>query len=121
MKKLLFIFAILFATLASNAQSIGDVQQSGSWVNIYDSNGSFVSNFSVESSDEVVGFSSSIVVVRKGNSVNSYNVNGKFLGNFYIESDDRVKSVSGNYINVLKGSWLNTYDYNGKFITNRSY
>jgi hypothetical protein len=63
MKKLLLIATMLLLFGAVSAQ-IGDVQQKGNWLHSYDGNRE-VGRFAIGSSDQFLGFSSSIVVVRR--------------------------------------------------------
>ena len=118
MKKLFLMATMLLMFGAANAQ-IGDVQQKGSWLYSYDGSKE-VGHFSISSSDEFLGFSSTIVVVQKGSWIFSFDANGKEKGHFSISSTDQFKSVNGNNINIKKGSWLFTYDVNGREISHRS-
>ena len=117
MKHFFLIATILLMFGAANAQ-IGDVQQKGNTLHSYDGNKE-VGRFSIGPSDEFLGFSSTIVVVKKGNTIHSYDAKGKEMGRFSIGPSDQFRSVNGSNINIKKGNWLHTYDVKGKEISRR--
>jgi len=118
MKQIILIATFILMFINVNAQ-IGDVQQKGNIIISYDGNKE-VGRFYINSSDEMLGFSSTIIVVKKSSIIISYDAKGKEKGRFYINSSDKFKNVNGNTIYIIKGRILIAYEVNGKEISRRS-
>lgn len=106
-------------TASANAQ-IGDVQQKGSFIYSYNENGQSIGNFNIESG-QFLGYSNSIIVIKRGDFLHSYDAKGNPLGNFLIYSSDKFKGVNGKNINILRGIDLYTFDTKGNKIAQRNY
>jgi hypothetical protein len=75
MKQVILIDTFLLLFVNVKAQ-IGDVQQKGNFIISYDGNKE-VGRFSINSSDVLLGFSSTIIVIKKSNFIISYDANEK--------------------------------------------
>jgi hypothetical protein len=118
MKKLILMATMLLLFESASAH-IGDVQQKGNWLHSFEGNRE-IGRFAIGSPDQFLGFSTSIVVVKKSNWLHSYDQKGKELGRFAINSSDQFRSVIGNNIIIKKGNWAHTYDVSGRDISRRS-
>jgi hypothetical protein len=118
MKQVILIATFLLFFVNVKAQ-IGDVQQKGNIIISYEGSKE-VGRFSISSSDELLGFSSTIIVVKKSSIIISYDARGKEKGRFSIFSKDKFKNVNGNTIYIIKGKMLIAYEVNGKEISRRS-
>ena len=67
MKQVILIATFLLVFVNVKAQ-IGDVQQKGNFIISYDGNKE-VGRFSINSSDVLLGFSSTIIVIKKSNFI----------------------------------------------------
>jgi hypothetical protein len=118
MKQVILIATFLLIFINVNAQ-IGDVQQKGNFIISYDGYKE-VGRFSINSSNVLLGFSSTIIVIKKSNFIISYDAKGKEKGRFSINSNDKFKNVNGNTIYIIKGRFVIAYEVNGKEISRRS-
>jgi len=88
--------------------------------NIYtlNSSGNEIGRFGMHSSDNFLGYSSEIVVVRKGNFIYSYNYKGIELGRF--TSYGKFKGVQGKNILIEENSYIYTRDFKGTELSRKS-
>jgi roadblock/LC7 domain-containing protein len=119
MRKILFMTTMLLTFGAVNAQ-IGDCSQKGGYVELYNSNGKYMTRFSISSNAQLNGCTSSMVVVTSGSYVEIYDENGKYKTRFSISTSAYVKNVTGNNIFIKNGSYVETYNSEGKYVTRRS-
>jgi hypothetical protein len=119
MKKLLLIGTMLMTFGAVNAQ-IGDCSQKGSYVELYDGNGKYMTRISISSNAQLNGCSSSIVVITSGSYAEIYDGNGKYKTRISLPSSGYVKNVTGNSILIKNGSYVETYNSEGKYVSRRS-
>jgi hypothetical protein len=118
MRKLVLASAFWMVLGTLHAQ-IGDCSVKSSYVEIYDSEGKYKTRFSISSSAELSGFSSTFIVVTSGSYAEIYDHEGKYKTRFSLPSNGYVKGVVGNSILVKSGSYIETYDKEGKYVSRR--
>lgn len=122
MKTILFLLLLSIMSLSTFAQDIADVKQEGSSTLItLKSSGAEIARRTLNSSESLAGFSSSIVVIVYDNrTVISYDQNFKEIARLTLNDGDSVKNVSGNNILIRRPGAVITYDKNFKEISRRS-
>ncbi|MDD3771335.1 MAG: hypothetical protein PHC38_01605 [Weeksellaceae bacterium] len=98
--------------------AISNIDNRGSWYDIYDERGKKAKTLSSNIGD-IEGFSSDFFIVNRGSWYDLYDEDGKKYKTLSTNIGDFV-SVSGNTFVVKRGSWLDTYDKSGKKINTRS-
>jgi len=123
MKKSLFI-ALLFCCMTMHAQNkidaISNIEQTASWVIVYNQNGKRAYTKGKGSVGEVVGWSSTFWVSKKGSWYYLWSVDGKKYKSMTANNIGTVISVAGDTFTAKKGRWIYTYDKNGRKIQSRS-
>lgn len=121
MKKLLFALTLVVSvTAACFAEKISDIQQTGSWVYLYNESGKRYKTMSASSVGEILGWSSSFFVSQKGGWIYLHDSDGKRYKTMSASSVGDVIGVAGNTFTSRKGGWIYTYDASGKRINTRS-
>ena len=121
MKKLLFALTLVVSvTAACFAEKISDIQQTDSWVYLYNENGKRYKTMSASSVGEILGWSSSFFVSQKGGWIYLHDSDGKCYKTMSASTVGDVIGVAGNTFTSRKGGWIYTYDASGKRINTRS-
>lgn len=116
----MFLMATMFLTVGAINAQIGDCSQKGNYIELYDTNGKYMTRFSTSSNVQLNGCSSSMVVITSGAYVEIYDGNGKYKTRFSINTSAYVKNVTGNNIFIKNGTYVETYNSEGKYVTRRS-
>lgn len=122
MKKLLLISAFVLTTSLTYGQDIADVSRTSSnELIVRNVNNNRISSKYISSSDDLAGFSSTIIVVRtSSNEVIVYDQTWNRISSKYISSNDIVKNVNGNNIMIRTSSKeIITYDKKWNRISSR--
>ena len=122
MKKLILFAAMAVFSVAAYSQNISDVSQtSGNELIVRDASNNRISSKYISSSDELAGFSSTIIVIKTaGNEVIVYDEKWNKISSKYITSSDIVKNVNGNNILIkTRGKEVITYDKKWNRISSR--
>ena len=104
--KLVFIGDLIMA--------ISDVQDSGSWYYILDSNGKKSATLSKSSVGTFLGIGIDFIVTQNGSWYYTYDEKGKKIAAISVSSAGTFKNAAGTSINFVNGGWIYTYDKNGK-------
>lgn len=127
MKKLL-LFATLLLSLpaaenvcAQEAAAISDIEQTKSWIYVYDAQGHKLCTRSVRSTGDVVAWTYTFFITRSLNGMwyYLYTPDGKRYKALSASSIGKVISASGATFTTRKGNWMYTYDRSGKRINSR--
>lgn len=94
--------------------AISDVQDSGSWYYILDSNGKKSATMAKSSTGTLLGIGIDFIIVRNGSWYYTYDEKGKKIATMAVSSTGEFKNAAGTSINFVNGSWIYTYDKNGK-------
>lgn len=122
MKKIVLLSMISLFSFSVFSQNIADISITNSnELIVRDINNKRISSKYISSNDELAGFSTSIIVIRKSsNEAIVYDENWKRISSKYLSSDDVIKTVVGNNIIIKKRSReVITYDKNWKRISSR--
>ncbi len=118
MKQVILFLILLISFAFANAQ-IADVQQSSSWISVYDANGVEISAMP-SSGKEVVAVASNFFVVVTTSWISVYDEKCKEISSMP-SSGKTVRGAAGNYFTVKSGSWIVTYDKNCREISSRPF
>lgn len=119
MKKLLLVCIMAMAGLYAAAEYISSVEQSGSWVYLYNSNGRKYKTLSTSSVGTIVGYSATFFVSQTGSWVYLWDSDGKRYKTLSKSSVGDVIGVAGDTFTSRNGNWIYTWDRNGKKINTR--
>lgn len=120
MRKLFIGLIMAVASWPAMAEQISSVEESGSWIYVYNSQGKKYKTMSVSSVGNVLGYSSSIIVSQKGSWIYVYDADGKKLATMSTSTVGDVTGVAGETFTSRKGSWVYTWSKSGKKINTRS-
>ena len=120
MKKIIVSLILTFFFLAVKAEQISSVENSGSWVYMYDAQGKKYKTLSASMVGTVKGFSSSIFVSENGSWIYVWNSEGKKIETISKSRVGEVTGVAGDTFTSRDGSWIYTWNKNGKKINTRS-
>lgn len=120
MKKLILVIFMAFGFFSGYSQQISSIEQSGSWVYLYNEKGTKYKTLSTSSVGTVVGYSSSFFVSQSGSWIYLYDAEGKRYKTMSKSSVGDVIGVAGNTFTSRSGSWIYTWDKDGKKINTRS-
>ena len=118
LRKTIFILAVLFS-FSMNGQTISHIEQSGSWYRIYDQNGKSTRSLST-SNGELVGYSSSMFILRSGSWYYIYSPDGKRERSMSVSTVGEILNVAGDTFTSRSGSWIYTWNRDGKKVNTRS-
>lgn len=119
MKKLFVVLSLILSSLTMNSQSISSIEHSGSWYYLYDQNGKKTKTISA-SSGELVGYSSSIFILRSGSWYYIYNAEARKEHTMSVSTVGEILSVTGDTFTSRNGSWIYTWNRQGKKINTRA-
>lgn len=119
MKKIVTVFICLLFILPLYSEQIAMVENSGSWVYLYNSQGRKYKSLSASSVGQVVGFSSSIFVSVKGSWIYVYDADGKKITSMSVSTVGDVIGVAGDTFTSKKGNWIYTWSKEGKKLGSR--
>jgi len=111
---------IISATAQQKITSISDIEETSSWIYVYNQNGQRAYARGAANSGKVVGWSGSLWITRRGNWYYLWSIEGKQYKTLSVSSVGEIQSVSGNTFTAKSGSWIYTYDKNGKRIHTRN-
>ena len=116
-----FLLIFLFASIAVNAQQrhISNIDNSGYWYHVYDTNGKKITTLAQQSVGEMIGWSAEIIVTKSGSWYKILDPQGKTLKTMSEQTVGTVISVSGSTFTSRSGSWIHTWDKTGKKLATR--
>ena len=118
--RLLLLSILAALSLAGPQKKISFVENSGSWVYMYDESGRKYKTLSESSVGEVKGFSSDFFVTQKGSWVYLFDSEGRKYKTMSQSTVGDVIGVSGDTFTSRKGSWIYTWDRDGRKINSRT-
>lgn len=119
MKKLLIILFMTFGSLYAVAEQIASIEQTGSWVNLYNSKGRQYKSISTSTVGTVVGYSATFFVSENGSWIYLWDSDGKRYKTLSKSTVGDVIGVAGDTFTSRSGSWIYTWDKSGKKIGTR--
>lgn len=121
MKRLLILLALAIGLSQSTmmAERISSVEQSGSWVYLYNEKGSKYRTLSASSVGTVMGYSASFFVSENGSWIYLYDADGKRYKTMSKSSVGTVTGVAGDTFTSRSGNWIYTWTKEGKKINTR--
>ena len=120
MRKFLLALMIALGIGVMAAEQISSVEQSGSWVYLYNSKGSKYKTLSSSSVGTVVGYSSTFFVSQSGSWIYLYDADGRKYKTLSKSSVGDVTGVAGDTFTSRYGNWIYTWSRDGKKINTRS-
>ena len=121
MKKLIILLLFIIISVGKMAaEQISSIEQTGSWVYLYDSKGKKYKTLSASSVGHVVGYSSTFFVSETQSWIYLYDADGRKYKTLSKSSVGEVIGVAGDTFTSRSGSWIYTWDKNGKKINTRS-
>ena len=120
MRKFLLITLLLVSGLCMRAEQISNVETSGSWVYLYNSEGKKYKTLSTSTVGVIKGFSSNIFVSENGSWIYVWDSDGKKITTLSKSTVGDIIGVAGNTFTSRNGSWVYTWNKEGKKINTRS-
>ena len=120
MKKLTLALFLFMGTQALFAVLISSMEQSDSWVYLYNAKGRQYKTLSTSSVGTVIGYSSSFFVSENGNWIYLYDSEGRRYKTLSKSSVGDVIGVAGDTFTSRSGNWIYTWNKEGKKISTRS-
>ena len=120
MKKLLLSLFMIPFSLGVFAEGISDIETSGSWIYIYNSQGKRYKTLSVSTVGTVLGWSSEFFVSKNGSWIYLWDSEGKKYKTLSVSNVGDVIGVAGNTFTSRNGSWIYTWSKEGSKINTRS-
>ena len=119
MKKVLLFIMLLMSLSATAQRQISYNDNSGSWYQVYDTNGKKISTLSSSAVGELIGWSGEIIVTKSGGWYKILYPQGKTLKKMCDMSVGTVISVSDSTFTSRSGSWIFIWDKTGKKLATR--
>lgn len=120
MRKLILITVLLFTVLFMRADQMSNVETSGSWVYLYNTEGKKYKTLSASSVGIVKGFSSTIFVSENGSWIYVWDSDAKKITTLSKSAVGDIIGVAGDTFTSRNGSWIYTWSKEGKKINTRS-
>lgn len=120
MKKIAALIICVLTFLPMMAEEISSIEQTPSWVYLYNSKGQKYKSLSSSSVGEVVGYSSTFFVTRTNSWIYIYDADGKRINTLSRSSVGEIIGVAGNTFTSRSGSWIYTWSKEGKKINTRA-
>lgn len=118
-----FYIQVLLFSLATNAQekTISNIEQTETWIYVYDQKGKKVYTKSVSEAGDVIGWSATLWISRHNGWYYLWNADGRRYKTLNVNNIGNIIAVSGNtFTSNYKNLWIYTFDKNGKRINTRS-
>lgn len=121
MKQIIISSLLLLAvSMAVEAQSINYIEQTDSWIYVYDDANKKLCTKYVGNTGEVVGWGDDYWVSRYGNWYYLWTAKGTKYKSIYAPNIGDVVAVnSKTFVSRYKNNWLYTFDKNGKKISSK--
>ena len=120
MKKILFYLLLAVASLPVMADQIASLEQTASWVNLYNAQGRKYKSLSTSSVGRVVGYSSSIFISETQSWIYIYDSDGRKIKTMSRSTVGDIIGVAGDTFTSRSGSWIYTWSKDGRKIGTRS-
>lgn len=120
MKKFLLLIFISMFGFSSKAEQISNVENTGSWIYIYNAQGKKYKTLSASAVGTVVGFSATFFVSQNGSWVYLWDAEGRKYKTLSKSMVGDVIGVAGDTFTSRNGGWIYTWDKNGKKIKTRA-
>lgn len=119
MKKFLLGLFLFLGVGTMSAEMISSVENSGSWVYLYNAQGKKYKTLSASSVGKVVGFGALFFVSENGSWIYLYDSNGNRYKTMSKSSVGDVIGVAGDTFTSRNGNWVYTWSRDGKKINTR--
>jgi len=119
----IMMFSISKTAVGETYQSgkmIGYVEQTSSWVYLYDGQGRRYKTLSASSTGDVIGYSATFFISQKGSWIYLFDADGKRYKTLAASSVGEIVGVSAEGFVSRKGSWIYTFDRWGKRLNSRA-
>lgn len=120
MKKLFIALILAALSLPVMADQIASIEQTSSWVYLYNAQGRKYKALSTSSVGTVVGYSSSIFVSETQSWIYIYDSDGRKIKTMSRSTVGTVIGVAGDTFTSRSGSWIYTWSKDGRKISTRS-
>lgn len=116
-----FLLILIVASIGVNAQQrrISNIDNSGYWYHVYDTNGKKITTLAQQSVGELIGWSAEIIVTKSGPWYKILDSQGKTLKTMSEQMVGTVISVAGSTFTSRSSDWINTWDKTGKKLSSR--
>lgn len=119
MKKLAILLFTAFCFITANAETLSAVENNGSWVYLYNSQGRKFKSLSASSVGVVMGYSSTFFVSRNGGWIYIFDADGRKLRSMSASTVGDVLGVAGDTFTSKKSGWVYTWSKDGRKINSR--
>ena len=120
MRKIIFLALLLVSIFTMKAEQISNVETSGSWIYVYNSEGKKYKTLSTSTVGVIKGFSANIFVSENGSWIYVWNSEGRKITTLSKSTVGDVIGVAGDTFTSRNGSWIYTWNKEGKKINTRS-
>ena len=120
MKKILLAAALSLTFLTAGAETLSSIDQTGTWIYLYNSQGRKYKTLSTSSVGEVLGYSSTFFVARNGAWIYLYDADGRKYKTLSVSTVGEVLGVAGDTFTSRNGAWIYTWSRDGRKISTRS-
>ena len=119
--RIVCLYILFLGSIAVYAQQrhISNIDNSGYWFHVYDTNGKKITTLAQQSVGELVGWSAEIIVTKSGPWYKILDSQGKTLKTMSEQMVGTVISVAGSTFTSRSGDWINTWDKTGKKLSSR--
>ena len=119
MKQVVLFIMFPVSVSATAQRQISYIDNSGSWYQVYDTNGKKISTLSSSAVGELIGWNGEIIVMKSGGWYKILDPQGKTLKTMSDMSVGTVISVSGSTFTSRSGSWVFVWDKTGRKLATR--
>jgi hypothetical protein len=114
------LFSLLPMFSGSGEKTISDVEQTGSWIHVYDQNGQRMYSKCVDNTGDVVGWSATFWISHHCNWYYLWTASGTNYKTLYAPHIGVIIGVSGDtFTSRYNKVWIYTFDKNGKKLQTR--
>ena len=118
-RKVIIGLMLSLMAMPAMAELISSVENSGSWVYLYNEKGRQYKTLSASSVGVVKGFSSTFFVSESGSWIYLFNADGKKYKTLSKSSVGDVIGVAGDTFTSRSGNWIYTWSKDGKKLNTR--
>ena len=117
---IIILFSLLPMFPGSGEKTISNIEQTDSWVYVYDQNGQKMYGKYIDNTGDVVGWSAAFWISRYGNWYYLWTASGTKYKTLYVPNVGVIIGVSGNtFTSRYNKVWIYTFDKNGKKLQTR--
>lgn len=120
MKRIFLLLSIIVLPfMKMNSEQISQVDTSGSWIYLYNSQGRKYKTLSVSTVGTVLGYSANFFVSCNGNWIYVWDTDGKKICTKSVSTIGEVTGVAGDTFTSRNGNWIYTWNREGRKINTR--